>query len=163
MIPAKHQQKIASNRVRGMFVLVLKNLPTFWTELILVLEILMLAICLVHVLRPLSSRLLARRPRAKNQGEPRTNTFTAEEQSMPKDIFSSEPRRWRVFCQLVMAVQCCAEARRRRVPQHCTAMTNWPNTIQCLGSDDIMSLGIKSFATEGVGTKNLFVDVVPFF
>ena len=37
--------------------------------------------------------------------------------------------------------------------QHCTGMTNWPNTIQCLGSDDIMSLGIKSFATEGVGTK----------
>ena len=30
--------------------------------------------------------------------------------------------------------------------QHCTAMTNWPNTIQCLGSDDIMSLGIKSSA-----------------
>ena len=28
--------------------------------------------------------------------------------------------------------------------QHCTGMTNWPNTIQCLGSDDIMSLGIKS-------------------
>ena len=32
-------------------------------------------------------------------------------------------------------------------------MTNWPNTIQCLGSDDIMSLGIKSFATEGVHDK----------
>ena len=28
----------------------------------------------------------------------------------------------------------------------CTGMTNWPNTIQCLGSDDIMSLGIKSSA-----------------
>ena len=27
--------------------------------------------------------------------------------------------------------------------QHCTSMTNCPNTIQCLGSDDIMSLGIK--------------------
>ena len=38
--------------------------------------------------------------------------------------------------------------------QHCTGMTKWLNTIQCLGSDDIMSLGIKSFATEGVGTKN---------
>ena len=25
-------------------------------------------------------------------------------------------------------------------------MTNWPNTIQCLGSNDIMSLGIKSSA-----------------
>ena len=32
-------------------------------------------------------------------------------------------------------------------------MTNWPNTIQCLGSGDIMSLGIKSFATEGVHDK----------
>ena len=30
--------------------------------------------------------------------------------------------------------------------QHCTGMTNWPITIQCLGSDDIMSLGIKSSA-----------------
>ena len=25
-------------------------------------------------------------------------------------------------------------------------MTNWPNSIQCLGLDDIMSLGIKSSA-----------------
>ena len=25
-------------------------------------------------------------------------------------------------------------------------MANWPNTIQCLGSDDLMSLGIKSSA-----------------
>ena len=33
-------------------------------------------------------------------------------------------------------------------------VTNWPKTIQRLGSDDIASLGIKSFATEGVGTKN---------
>ena len=40
---------------------------------------------------------------------------------MPRDIMSSEPR-------------------------HCTGMTKWPNTIQCLGSDDIMSLGIKSSA-----------------
>ena len=69
-----------------------------------------------------------------------------------------------VFGQLVMPVQCCAEAK-ILVPrswyqdlgtrilasaQHCTGMTNWPNTIQCLGSDDIMSLGIKSFATEGI-------------
>ena len=59
-----------------------------------------------------------------------------------------------VFEQLVMRVQCCAEARRRRASaQHCTGMTNWPNTIQCLGSDDIMSLGIKSFATESVHDK----------
>ena len=34
--------------------------------------------------------------------------------------------------------------------QHCTGMTNWPNTIQCLGSDDIMSLGIKSSAFQRV-------------
>ena len=40
-----------------------------------------------------------------------------------------------VFGQLAMPVQCCAGA-----------MANWPNTIQCLGSDDIMSLGIKSSA-----------------
>ena len=39
--------------------------------------------------------------------------------------------------------------------QHCTAMTNWPNTIQCLGSDDIMSLGIKSSATEVLGSWSL--------
>ena len=32
-------------------------------------------------------------------------------------------------------------------------MTNWPNTIQCLCSDAAMSLGIKSFATEGVHDK----------
>ena len=37
--------------------------------------------------------------------------------------------------------------------QHCTGTTNWPNTIQCLGPEDMMSLGIKSFATEGVGTS----------
>ena len=43
---------------------------------------------------------------------------------MPRDIMSSEPR-------------------------HCTGMTNWPNTIQCLGSDNIMSLGIKSSKNPG--------------
>ena len=37
--------------------------------------------------------------------------------------------------------------------QYCTGMTNWPNSIQCLGSDDITSLGIKSFASEGVHDK----------
>ena len=31
--------------------------------------------------------------------------------------------------------------------QHCTGMTNWLNTIHCLGADDIMSLGINYFAT----------------
>ena len=43
------------------------------------------------------------------------------EDLMPRDIMSSEPRHWMVFGQLVMPVQCCAEARRRRVPQHSTA------------------------------------------
>ena len=46
---------------------------------------------------------------------------------MPRDIMSSEPRHWMVFGQLVMPVQCCAEA----LPQY---------------SDDIMSLGIRSSA-----------------
>ena len=32
-------------------------------------------------------------------------------------------------------------------------MANWPNTIQCLGLDDTMSLGIKSFASQGVHDK----------
>ena len=53
------------------------------------------------------------------------------------------------------AVLCSDTAAAGASEQHCTGMTNWPNTIQCLGSDDIMSLGIKSFATQGVGTKNL--------
>ena len=43
---------------------------------------------------------------------------------MPRDIMSSEPRHWMVFGQLVMPVQCCAGARRRRVlAQRCTGMT----------------------------------------
>ena len=54
---------------------------------------------------------------------------------MPKDIMSSDPRQWMVFDQLVMAVQRCAEARWRRED-----LANWPSTIQCLGSDDIISL-----------------------
>ena len=40
-------------------------------------------------------------------------------------------------------------------------MTNWPNAIQCLGSDDIMSLGIKSSATEGVGSENFSRSLAP--
>ena len=32
---------------------------------------------------------------------------------MPRDIMSSEPRRWIVLGQLVVAVQCCAEASQR--------------------------------------------------
>ena len=39
--------------------------------------------------------------------------------------------------------------------QHCTVMTNWPNIIRCLGSDDILSLGIKSSATEVLGSRSL--------
>ena len=46
-----------------------------------------------------------------------------------------------VFGQLAMPVQCCAEA-----PTAAAVPANWPNIIQCLGSDDIMSLGIKSSA-----------------
>ena len=34
-------------------------------------------------------------------------------------------------------------------------MTNWPNAIQCLGSDDIISLGIKSSATDTIGSWSL--------
>ena len=36
-----------------------------------------------------------------------------------------------------------------------TGVMHWPNTIQCLGSDDIMSLGIKSSATEVLGSWSL--------
>ena len=39
--------------------------------------------------------------------------------------------------------------------QHCTGMTKWPNTIQCLCSDDVKSLGIKSSATEVLGSWSL--------
>ena len=62
-----------------------------------------------------------------------------------------------VFGQLVMPVQCCAGARRRRVPQH--------NTAQALptGQLHIMSLGIKSFATEGVHDGFLDSRWVPGF
>ena len=44
--------------------------------------------------------------------------------------------------------------------QHFTAMTKSPNTTQFLGSDDIMSLGIKSSDTEGFGPNHLFKNVV---
>ena len=74
---------------------------------------------------------------------PISSTLRKAEDLMPRDIMSSEPRHWMVFGQLAMPVQCCAEARWRAL--HCTGMTNWPNTIQCLGSDDIMSLDTKSY------------------
>ena len=38
------------------------------------------------------------------------NTLRKAEDSMPRDIMSSEPRHWMVFGQLVMTVQCCAGA-----------------------------------------------------
>ena len=44
------------------------------------------------------------------------------------------------------AVLCWGTAAAGASAQHCTGMTNWRNTIQCLGEDDIMSLGIKSSA-----------------
>ena len=50
-----------------------------------------------------------------------TNTLRKAEDLMPRDIMSSEPRHWMVLGQLAMPVQ-------------------------CLGSDDTMSLGIKSSA-----------------
>ena len=65
-----------------------------------------------------------------------------------------------VFGQLVMPVQCCAGARRRAAgapAQHCKGMTNWPNTIQCLDSDDLMSLGIKSSAFLKVFTMGSWI------
>ena len=72
------------------------------------------------------------------------STLRKAEDLMPRDIMSSEPRHWMVFGQLAMPVQCCAEA--WRLSTALTGMANWPNTIQCLGSNDIMSLGIKSSA-----------------
>ena len=71
---------------------------------------------------------------------------------------SSEPSHWMVFWPVghACAELCWGTRRRRRAPaQHCTGMANWPNTIQCLGSDDIMSLGIKSSATEVLGSWSL--------
>ena len=50
-------------------------------------------------------------------------------------------------------------------PRQCTGMANWPNTIQCLGSDDIMSLGIKSSAflrVEEIGARKLEVQMCGF-
>ena len=43
-------------------------------------------------------------------------------------------------------VLCSGTRRRRASAQHCTGKAKWPNTIQCLGSDDIMSLDIKASA-----------------
>ena len=65
-----------------------------------------------------------------------------------------------VFGQLVMPAQCCAGARRRAAgapAQRCTGMTNCPNTIQCLGKDDLMSLGIMSSAFLRVFTMGSWI------
>ena len=62
----------------------------------------------------------------------------------------SQARHGVVFGQLGIPAQCCAEAPAdARAPQLAKYLPE-------LGSDDIMSLGIESFATEGSGTKNLF-------
>ena len=55
---------------------------------------------------------------------------------------------WSWLCSAVLRHHRC-----RASAQRCTAMTNWPNTIQCLGSDNIMPLGIKSPAAEAVVPK----------
>ena len=78
---------------------------------------------------------------------------------MPRD---TEPRDW--IGRLVLAVQCYAVLRLgggSGTAQHSTATTNCRITIQCLGSGDLMSLGIKSSATEGIATKHLFKDFIP--
>ena len=70
--------------------------------------------------------------------------------SVTKDLMSlTRDASWSCLCSAVLRHGGGGGAS----AQHSTALHNWPNAIQCLGSDDIMSLGIKSFATEGVGTK----------
>ena len=57
-----------------------------------------------------------------------------------------------VFGQLVMTVVLCwgtaagGGCPSTALHRHDTGLTNWRNTIQCLGQDDLMSLGIKSSA-----------------
>ena len=41
---------------------------------------------------------------------PQNECWLATTNLMPRDIMPSEPRHWMVFGQLVMPVQCCAEA-----------------------------------------------------
>ena len=70
------------------------------------------------------STKLDQEPRTKEQ-QVRTKEkepSTEAEYSMPRDIMSSEPTHWAVFGQLVMPVQCCAEApAAAAAPQHSTA------------------------------------------
>ena len=46
--------------------------------------------------------------------------ISVSEDLRPRDIMSCEPGHWKVFGQLLMALQCCAEAA-AAVPQHSTA------------------------------------------
>ena len=58
---------------------------------------------------------------ATNQGD------LSSKDLMPRNIMSSEPKHWMVFGQLVMAVQCFAEASPAAAgasAQHCTGMIN---------------------------------------
>ena len=41
------------------------------------------------------------------------------------------------------AVLCCGMTAAAAPAHHCTGMTNWPNTIHCLGKDDLMSLASR--------------------
>ena len=64
---------------------------------------------------------------------------------MPRDIAKALDGVWPVGH--ACAVLCWGMVPLLGAPaQHCTGMANWPNTIQCFSSDDIMSLGIKSSA-----------------
>ena len=68
--------------------------------------------------------------------------------------------------QILTNLLCCAEVPAAGASaQHCTGMANWPNTIQCLASDDIMSLGIKSSAfvrVEEIGARKFEVQMCGF-
>ena len=88
-------------------------------------------------------------PRTKNQGARTKYQHPQLQKTWIKDGI------WPVGH--VSAVLCWGTA--DAVPQHSTAqpwMTSWPNSMQCLGSDDIMCIGIKYFTTKNQGstTKN---------
>ena len=84
-----------------------------------------------------------------------TNTLRKAEDLMPRDIMSSEPRHWMVFGQLAMPVQCCAEARRRRVPQHSTAQA-WPTGQMQSSALAQMTECLKPSATADVSSTKHF-------
>ena len=64
------------------------------------------------------TNLILQKPhiRTSNLLAPVCSTLRKAEDLMPRDIRSSYPRHWMVFCQLVMPVQCCAEAPAAAVP-----------------------------------------------